>query len=185
MKNVSLEMNNEALNVVAGLFDIEVEGVEKEALVEKVNAAIEDLKSGKVSRAKAKWFEVEGANPYVEGDVVKVIAGDGLIGRFCEVISPSSKKDAVKAFLLNPTTGERQGTLITMDFFKIEKSEFVAKAPKVTKKEETTTTEASSTEETAQESSESQTVEEEVIEASENTQESEEQSEVVEEEAVV
>lgn len=142
MKNVSMEMNNEVLEAVAGLFDITATGVEKEALVEQINGAIENLKSGAASRAKAKWFEAEGAYPYTEGDTVKIVAGPGLIGRFAEVIRPSSKKDAVKAFLLTPKEGERQGTLITLDFVNIEKSEFVPVAPKVTKKDDTPAAEA-------------------------------------------
>lgn len=141
MKNVSVEMNLEVLVAVANLFDIETEGVETEKLVEQINTAIESLKSNK-SRAKAKWYEAEGANPYAEGQTVKIVAGPGLIGRFAEVVRPSSKANAIKAYLLTPKEGERQGTLITLDFENIEASEFVPVAPKVTKQEETPAAEA-------------------------------------------
>lgn len=155
MKNVSIEMSNESLVVIAGLFDITTEGVETATLVESINSAIEDLKSGKASRAKAKWFEVEGAYPYTEGDVVKITSGDILVGRFAEVVRPSSKANAIKAYLLTPKEGERQGTLITLDFDKIEKSAFVPVAPKVTKKD-TAVTETPASSESQGASGESQ-----------------------------
>ncbi|MNO10597.1 hypothetical protein D3C76_01370 [compost metagenome] len=137
MKNVNVEMSNESLVTVAGLFDIATEGVEKETLVTNINTAIDELQAARASRAKSKWYEVENANPYNEGDVVKITSGDILVGRFAEVVRPSSKANAVKAYLLTPKEGARQGTLITLDFDKIEASKFEAVAPKATKPETT------------------------------------------------
>lgn len=159
MKNVNVEMSNEALETVAGLFDITTEGVEKETLVTNINAAIDELKAAKVSRAKAKWYEVEGANPYNEGDVVKIISGDILVGRFAEVVRPSSKEKAIKAYLLTPKEGTRQGTLITLDFEKIELSEFVAVAPKATKTETPASENSDTAEEPTGDTTEDQTEE--------------------------
>lgn len=71
--------------------------------------------------AKQKWFEIENSFPYAVGEQLVVVAGPSLIGRRVLVEKPSAKKEALKCYLVNPKTGEKQGTLITMDFAKLRK----------------------------------------------------------------
>lgn len=71
-------------------------------------------------RVKApKWFEEKDANPYQAGDVVQIETGKDLIGRKVEVVQPSTKKNALKGYLINPVNGQRQKTFLSVDFDRV------------------------------------------------------------------
>lgn len=70
-----------------------------------------------VVKPKAKkWFEEENAFPYQEGDTVQIVGGKDLLLRLALVVKPSAKKNAVKAQLIHPITGEPQRTQCSFDF---------------------------------------------------------------------
>lgn len=66
-----------------------------------------------------KWFENEEAILFQKDDKVEIIEGP-LTGRFAVIDKPSAKKDATKAFLINPKTNELQKTNVTLDYDKLK-----------------------------------------------------------------
>lgn len=117
MKKFEMNAKYNEVKVVAQELGIKFVGIKTADLIEMVNAKIEEL-TPKVETKKAKWFEVEGFS-YNEGDVVNVIGG-ALNGRQAIISKPSAKKNATKAFLINPYTGQLQKTHITLDLVNIE-----------------------------------------------------------------
>lgn len=84
----------------------------------------EDVTAGPVQQRGQKWHEVEGAYPYVAGDHIEIVQVEPkqiLVGRYLEVTQPSRARNALKGFLINPKTGEKQGTEITVHFDRIVK----------------------------------------------------------------
>jgi hypothetical protein len=67
-----------------------------------------------------KWHQVEGAFPFKEGDIIQVLPTAQILKlRKAQVLHPSAKRWALKGRLINPVTGELQGTHVTFDFDKI------------------------------------------------------------------
>lgn len=69
---------------------------------------------------KKKWFEMDGAFTLEKDDIVYIDPTHEWFGnRFGVIIEPSQKQNAVRGKLLNPKTGEPQGTIVVMDMSKV------------------------------------------------------------------
>lgn len=116
---------------LAAALNAKVEEIGEEAFQKAIEAAAqpaeptsETTTEGTVVRGKQpKWYEVEGFE-FKEDEVVEIenhkIAG--LNGRFAVINKASAKKEAVKAFLLNAKTAERQATNVTLDYTTIKRT---------------------------------------------------------------
>jgi len=118
MKKVTMETNFNVIKETAKELEIKFVGVKKEVLVEQINAKIDSLKPKKAG----KWFEQENAFPYNEGDLSIIVnhKNKAIVGRMFEIVGPSTKKNAFKGYLINPKTGARQGTCLSLDFDMVE-----------------------------------------------------------------
>lgn len=109
------EQTNEETEVLANEEQTEVETPEVEQSAEQVEQPTSEGKT-----KSKKWYEEEDAFPYQDGDVVEIVSGKDLIGRKVMVKQPSTKKNALKGYLIHPVTGNLQKTFISVDFDRIE-----------------------------------------------------------------
>ena len=65
-----------------------------------------------------KWFEMENAFPFTEGSLATITnhQNKAILGRMVEVVGPSTKRNALKGYLINPKNGQRQNTCLSLDF---------------------------------------------------------------------
>lgn len=101
------EQTNEETEVLVDQEQTEVETPE-----------VEQSTSTEKTKSK-KWYEEEGTFPYQDGDVVEIVSGKDLIGRKVMVKQPSTKKHALKGYLIHPVTGNLQKTFISIDFDRV------------------------------------------------------------------
>lgn len=92
---------------------------------EKPAAETTEQKETPAPKTTGKWFEQEGAFPYKEGQKIQIIemenkAHSFLNGRFAVINGPSTKKNAVKAQLINDKTNQLQKTNVTFNFTEFE-----------------------------------------------------------------
>lgn len=116
MKKVNKETHYNVIKSTAAQLGIKFVGVRKDDLIAAVNNKISEQEP----LSTTKWYEVEGAYSFSKGEMVKIVGGKCLLGRTAKVEKPSSKKNAIKAFLLNDKTGTFQKTCITVDIENIE-----------------------------------------------------------------
>lgn len=118
MKKVTIETNYNVMKELAKKFGINYVGVKKEDLVNMINQKIEESKPKK----GGKWYEQEGAFPFKPGDLVILVnhPNKAINGRMVEVVGPSSKRNALKGYLINPKTGGKQKTCLSLDFDMVE-----------------------------------------------------------------
>ena len=121
MKKITIETNYNVMKEMAKELGINYVGVKKEDLVKMINEKIE--KQNKKPVKKGKWYEQEGAFPFQIGDLAIITnhPNKGILGRMVEIVGPSSKRNAVKCYLINPKNGGRQKTCLSLDFDMITK----------------------------------------------------------------
>jgi len=118
MKKISMDTNFNTIKEMAKELNIKFVGIKKEILVEQINAKIEETASTEKPKKAGKWFEQENAFPYTEGSLMIITnhKNSAILGRMVEVVGPSTKRNAFKGYLINPNSGARQGTCLSLDF---------------------------------------------------------------------
>ena len=132
MKKVNAETNWNTIKETAKELDIKFVGVKKEILIQEINAKIEEMEAAKKEKApKGKWYDQEGAFPYQAGGLMVITnhKNSAIVGRMVEIAGPSTKRNAVKCWLINEKTGGRQKTCLSLDFDMV--TEYIPQYPVV------------------------------------------------------
>lgn len=85
----------------------------------------ETTETPKTVRTTGKWYEQDGAFPYQAGQKIEITEMENtkhsfLNGREAVIVGPSTKKNAVKAQLVNPKNGKLQKTECTFNYSEIK-----------------------------------------------------------------
>ena len=128
MKKVNAETNWNTIKETAKELGIKFVGVAKETIIENINNKIEEMEAAKAKETETKkptgkWYEQEGAFPYQAGDLMIITnhKNAAILNRMVEIAGPSTKRNAVKCWLINPKTGGRQKTCLSLDFDMVTK----------------------------------------------------------------
>lgn len=118
MKKVNEKTEWNVIKEMAKELGLKFVGVKKEILIEQVNNKIDELKASEKPKKSGKWFEQEGAFPYTEGSLAIITnhKNKAIVGRMVEIVGPSTKRNAIKCWLINPKNGGRQKTCLSLDF---------------------------------------------------------------------
>ena len=134
MKKVNNETNWNTIKETAKELDIKFVGVKKETIIENINNKIEELEAAKAQetkKPKGKWYEQEGAFPYTEGSLAIISNHKNavIVNRMVEIAGPSTKRNAIKCWLINEKTGARQKTCLSLDFDMV--TEYIPQYPTI------------------------------------------------------
>ena len=129
MKKVNMETNWNTIKETAKELGVKFVGVNKEVIIENINAKIDEMEAQKASeqpevkKESGKWYNQEGAFPYTEGSLMIITShkNQAIVGRMVEVAGPSTKRNAVKCWLINEKTGGKQKTCLSLDFDMVTK----------------------------------------------------------------
>lgn len=127
MKKLNMETKFNVVKEMANELGIKYVGVKKEVIIENINNKIDEIEASKSQESQetpketkkaGKWYEQEGAFPYTEGTLMIITnhPNKAIVGRMVEVSGPSTKRNAVKCFLISGKNGQKQKTHLSLDF---------------------------------------------------------------------
>ena len=107
MKKINMETKWNEMKEVAKSLGINPIGKKKEAIIEMVNAKIEE----ETKKPAGKWYEEEGVPHFEKGQVLEVCNREFLGGRRLVMEEYSRRTGFIRGYMIDPKTGGLQKTL--------------------------------------------------------------------------